>query len=80
MFSAEQSAVLANLLGNTLHPVGRMTWMKRVVPGQPDDSFLLIKLGSADPPGARMPEGRPHLQQCDLDAIRAWITNGAMDD
>ena len=79
-YTAAKDAVRTTLLADTIHPVGRTTWPKRVVPGEPDSSFLLVKLSDPDPPGDRMPLGRPMLQQCDLDAIRSWITNGALDD
>jgi hypothetical protein len=79
-YTVAKDAVRTMLLADTLHPVGKATWPKRVVPGQPDDSFLLVKLTAPDPPGDRMPLGRPALQQCDLDAIRTWITGGALDD
>jgi hypothetical protein len=79
-YSAGKDAAHAALLSDTIHPVGRTTWPKRAVAGQPDQSFLYVKLSSADPPGDRMPLGRPPLPQCDLDAIETWIGNGAMND
>jgi len=50
----------------------------RVLPGQPDSSFLVIKI--THPSGAQgelMPPGLPPLTQNQLNAIRTWITNGA---
>ncbi|TAK55182.1 MAG: hypothetical protein EPO24_12370 [Bacteroidetes bacterium] len=53
----------------------------RVQPGQPDSSFLYIKLTSPAPQqGARMPQGGASLSQEKLDAIRQWILNGAGND
>jgi hypothetical protein len=50
----------------------------RVVPGNPDGSYLIQKLeGRADIAGSRMPFGGPFLQQSDVDVIRAWIAQGA---
>jgi len=49
----------------------------RVAPGLPDDSYLVQKLeGTAG--GARMPLGGAPLDQAEIDAIRLWITNGAL--
>lgn len=62
---------------------GRM----RVVPGMPDESLLWLKPhskveGIAAPCGDPMPLGatRDPISQEELDAIRGWITAGALDD
>jgi hypothetical protein len=51
----------------------------RVVPMDPDGSFLIQKLeGTPGIIGARMPaDGPPYLQQSTIDVIRLWIQNGA---
>ena len=50
----------------------------RVVPGNPDGSYLIQKLeGRTDIAGSRMPLGGPFLPQADIDVIRAWIAQGA---
>lgn len=52
---------------------------RRVVPGDPDASFLWRKLGGRLQPdeGGRMPEvGRP-LDALELELVRAWIEGGA---
>jgi hypothetical protein len=52
--------------------------LKRVVPGQPDSSFLMIKLtGPGIDEGEPMPYSNGKLNQQALDAIRTWIANGA---
>jgi hypothetical protein len=52
----------------------------RVVPMDPDGSFLLQKLeGTPGIVGARMPaDGPPYLQQATIDVIRQWIQDGAL--
>ncbi len=51
-----------------------------IVPGRPDQSFLLkILAGSADG-FARMPLGGPYIQPDDLKFITQWIADGAPDD
>ncbi len=55
----------------------------RVVAGDPDKSFLLLKVGGdpavADIPaiGGRMPPGAAPIAQADMNLIRAWIEQGA---
>jgi mono/diheme cytochrome c family protein len=52
--------------------------LKRVAPGNADDSYLLRKLeGAPGIGGERMPRGGPYLDQTTIDAIRQWINNGA---
>ena len=51
----------------------------RVDPGNPDNSFLLIKLEG--PPlgeGSRMPLTGTPLTPAEIDVIRAWIEDGAL--
>lgn len=51
----------------------------RVIPLDPDGSFLIQKLeGTPGIIGARMPADGNYLQQATIDVIRQWIMNGAM--
>lgn len=57
--------------------------LRRVVPGDPDNSFLVIKLSTkngADPKyGSGMPFSAPgSVCPETLDAVRSWIESGAM--
>lgn len=79
----EPSASYASLVG--VSPKNRSTEggdLKRVVPGNPDKSFLLIKLVGPNPTqGKRMPLGnQPPLDEVTIQAIRTWIANGAKED
>jgi hypothetical protein len=68
----------------------RLPTMDRVEPGDPTISFAMHKLDGtqhtldASCVGGdckeRMPLGGPYLPQHALDAIRTWITNGALND
>ncbi len=49
----------------------------RVVPGDPNSSFIIQKLEGTQTVGARMPFGGPYLPQSTIDVIRQWIANGA---
>lgn len=51
----------------------------RVEAGNPDDSYIIHKLEGTQTFGDRMPQGGPYLSQTTIDAIRQWITDGAMN-
>jgi hypothetical protein len=57
-----------------------MRGLLRVVPGDPQDSFLLVKLtGPPSDEGAGMPFGQPPLSTADIALVRDWILTGAPD-
>jgi hypothetical protein len=49
----------------------------RVIPADPDNSFIIHKLEGTQTLGDRMPQGGPYLPQSTIDVIRQWIANGA---
>ncbi len=50
----------------------------RVDPGNPNQSYLILKLeGASGIVGAQMPFGGPYLPQSTIDTIAQWITDGA---
>jgi len=52
-----------------------------VVPGNPDASYLVEKLGSSPRIPVQMPGfGRPPLTAAQLDLIRTWILEGAQNN
>ena len=52
----------------------------RVDPGDPDASYLVMKLEQDDPPsGVRMPRNTTPLDPSDIQKIRDWITAGALE-
>ena len=53
---------------------------KRVAPGDPDNSYLIQKLEGTASVGGQMPAGAPPLPQAEIDIMRQWITDGALDD
>ena len=54
--------------------------LQRVDPGDPNNSYLIRKLEGTAATGGRMPLGGTPLPQADIDMIRQWITDGALDD
>ena len=51
----------------------------RVVPGEPEASYLLDKVGAGDevPCNDIMPLGAPRLDDAEVDLLRTWIAQGA---
>ena len=55
--------------------------LKRVKPGDPDNSYLIRKLnGGPGISGDRMPQGGPFLTPSELQRIRDWILAGAQNN
>ena len=54
--------------------------LKRVQPGDPDNSYLIQKLEGTAAVGSQMPLMAPPLDTATIMAIRQWITDGAIDD
>jgi hypothetical protein len=53
----------------------------RVVPGSPDDSFLVEKLRDEKPSGGQaMPLHYARLSASEIDVLRQWIADGARED
>lgn len=73
-------AAYANLV-NVKSPVSGLF---RVVPGKPEQSYLLMKLEGTHldhgGKGVRMPFGVPPLPQKVIDQIAAWISQGAKNN
>jgi uncharacterized protein (TIGR03118 family) len=51
--------------------------LKRVMPGDPANSYLMHKLEGSQSVGSRMPLGGPFLDAAAIDQVRAWIQAGA---
>lgn len=58
-------------------PSPRAASLVRVVPGNPDASFIIRKLEGTQTLGDRMPLFGPYLPQATINVIRLWILNGA---
>jgi hypothetical protein len=54
--------------------------LKRVEPGDPDNSYLVQKVEGTADVGGRMPLGGERLSDEDIDLIRQWISEGATSD
>ncbi len=49
----------------------------RVIPNNPDGSYLVIKLEGRQSSGSRMPLALPALESSQIQLIKNWINNGA---
>jgi hypothetical protein len=55
--------------------------MKRIVPGDPDSSYLVLKIqGSPGIVGVQMPASGGPLTQAQIDEVRAWVAAGALNN
>lgn len=64
----------------TMNSVGHQYGMNVVIPENPDGSPIVDKISSDNPQhGVRMPEGGPYLSVDEIDAIRQWIEEGALE-
>ncbi len=64
--------------GNLINvPSPRDPNLIRVVPGDPDASFIVQKLQGTQTLGDRMPDGGPYLTTATVNVIRQWILDGA---
>ena len=52
--------------------------LKRVNPGNPDQSYIVQKIQGNAAVGGRMPLGQAQLPQDRIDLIRSWIAGGAL--
>lgn len=51
-----------------------------IVPGKPDSSIMIQKIGPNPPFGDRMPQGGPYLSGATIQMIRTWVAEGAKDN
>ena len=51
-----------------------------VIPGNPDDSYLYKKLVGTHECGSLMPRNRPALSNSDVQTVRSWISEGALNN
>ncbi len=51
--------------------------LRRVLPGDPGNSYLVQKIEGRASVGARMPLGGAALSQANIDLVRAWVAAGA---
>lgn len=61
-------------------PSREMPELDRVEPGEPDSSFLLLKLKPNPPAGGRMPQGGPYFSDEQIETVETWISEGAEDN
>lgn len=63
------------LLVNT--PSGEVPSLMRVLPGDPDNSYIVQKLEGTAAKGAQMPRGGPPMSPEFIATVRQWIAAGA---
>jgi hypothetical protein len=58
----------------------QMPSLKRVAPGDVNNSYLYRKITGAGITGDRMPQGGPYLTDAQTKLVRDWIRRGAPND
>jgi hypothetical protein len=79
--SLEEEDTFAQLVGVESSEFGKDGWV-RVVPGDPENSYLMVALGQYPGPlteAGTMPYNSPLLCQEMRDAIERWIEGGALE-
>jgi hypothetical protein len=73
-FRLDQASAFAMLVNA---PSVEVPSLFRVLPGNPDQSYMVQKIEGHAAVGSQMPLGEPPLPQATIDVIRQWIANGA---
>jgi hypothetical protein len=61
-------------------PSVEMPALLRVAAGDPNASYLVMKIEGASSALPRMPLNRAPLSQMEIDVIREWVLRGALDN
>lgn len=77
---ASQSGVNLSSYNQVMNSVGQQYGREIVEPGQPDESPLVDKIEPDPEFGDRMPFGRSPLSDRQIEEIRTWIEEGALDN
>jgi hypothetical protein len=70
----------ARSYGMLVNVMGDQEPIVRVIPGNANGSYLVIKLENRQRVGSRMPKGAPPLDATRLQNIKNWINQGAQDN
>jgi hypothetical protein len=73
------SGVTLSSYNSAINSVGDQYNMNVVVPGQPDQSPMVNKINPNPSHGDRMPQGGPYLSDEQINLIRQWIAEGALE-
>ena len=62
-------------------PAGGNASFKRVAPGDPDNSYIVLKLRGDSRAGSQMPfDGTAPIPEEDIARVATWIAEGALDN
>ena len=73
------SLAAGDTFGETVNVSSTQSALDIVEPGDPDNSWLVRKIEGTQTSGSRMPVGGT-LSQSQIDSIRTWISEGALDN
>lgn len=73
------SGVTLSSYAAVMSSVGDQYGRTIVEPGEPDQSPIVDKIGPNPTHGDRMPQGGPYLSDAQINLIRQWIAEGALE-
>jgi hypothetical protein len=74
------SLTTGNAYGNLVSVTATQSALFRVAPGDPANSYLVMKVEGSAAFGARMPLGGSALDNIDIQNLKNWISSGAMNN
>jgi hypothetical protein len=74
------SLTTGNAYGNLVNVTATQSALFRVAPGDPANSYLVMKAEGNAAVGARMPLGGSALDNIDIQNLKNWISSGALNN
>ncbi len=69
-----------NAYANLVDVIATQAGVARVIPGNANDSYLIVKVEGRQTVGAQMPVGGAALDNIDLTNLKNWINQGAKNN
>ncbi len=77
---AGMSLTSGNAYANLVNVAATQAAVDRVIPGNANDSYIIVKVEGRATTGARMPLGGSALDNIDLTNLKNWINQGAKNN
>ena len=78
--SAGMSLTTANAYANLVNVMATQSSVARVIPGDANASYIVVKVEGRQTVGGRMPLGGSPLDNIDLTNLKNWINQGAKNN
>jgi len=77
---AGMSLISGNAYANLVNVAATQASVDRVIPGNANDSYIIVKVEGRQTTGGRMPLGGSALDNIDLTNLKNWINQGAKNN